>query len=400
MGEQNPRNYTVAHQYTYTGYAKGYGSDEGTLNCVVQDIESVVLDVNSTYYRTETSDNAFAQNQLNSVYFAVPNYYFEQYEKLQRVKASWYQYDTQPIVVTNNEGFYDIAMDARSWAADTQIASVGYSLGSEKLNIFNKYFAFGWNINESPDWFEVWLGEQMGYENIPMRWVFYTEDEINEYRVDSDVLGNGGIVSDTQIEYMRDYPYKSSEAALPVKGGTIPGELFTDEYDLNRMRNERGSIGSGYCYYDFDVNEDVFEIEAWDEQHSFLENVTVYGFWDTLFGNIPIEQDRNFECIHIVSASDIEGSDTTIADRLFINKTDVTAFKQAYDDALANDSKLVLFRFSQSYYYSMPMNLFTISTDVLDVSHYTKYENQAYMAMQRIWRYRRKLCLRTRLLKS
>ena len=90
-GEDNETAYGVGGSYYFTGYAAGYGSDvnaESTLQCDVLDLETVELKVNSTFFRTQSSSlGAGHQNQLNTVYFGVPNELLEKYGKLQKVKA-------------------------------------------------------------------------------------------------------------------------------------------------------------------------------------------------------------------------------------------------------------------------------------------------------------------------
>lgn len=84
-GADNARDYGVGGTYKFTGYAKGYGTDqnaENNLLCSVEELETVKLNVRHTYYRTKTSSKgAGYQNQLDTVYFAVPKRLFDTYGK-------------------------------------------------------------------------------------------------------------------------------------------------------------------------------------------------------------------------------------------------------------------------------------------------------------------------------
>ena len=104
-GKDNAVDYGVGGTYKFTGYAKGYGTDgnaESNLLCTVEELETVELDVKHTFYRTQTSSKgAHYQNQLDTVYFAVPKRFFDTYGTLQRIKAEWYEYKTKDIVVTS-----------------------------------------------------------------------------------------------------------------------------------------------------------------------------------------------------------------------------------------------------------------------------------------------------------
>lgn len=93
-GNSNATDYAVNGTYKFTGYAEGYGPDAGaksTLTCSIEYLETIELKVKHTFYRTLTSSKgAGYQNQLDTVYFAVPNRFFENYGTLQRIKAEWY----------------------------------------------------------------------------------------------------------------------------------------------------------------------------------------------------------------------------------------------------------------------------------------------------------------------
>ena len=81
-GSNIPKEYSVGGTYLFSGYVKGYGPDEdaeSNLSVKINQLETVTLDVHSTYYRTgEYKRNH--RHDLTSVYFAVPNRFFEDYK--------------------------------------------------------------------------------------------------------------------------------------------------------------------------------------------------------------------------------------------------------------------------------------------------------------------------------
>ena len=118
-------DYWVNQYYQFSGYAEGYGdSEKFPFRCdATGNAEAVRLDVKHTYYRTESSGlGANHQNQLDTVYFAVPKRLFDTYGKLQRIKAEWYEYKTKEIVVTSNALFITQykTISARSFRAATE----------------------------------------------------------------------------------------------------------------------------------------------------------------------------------------------------------------------------------------------------------------------------------------
>ena len=92
------QDYWVNQYYQFSGYAEGYGdSEKFPFQCdATGNAEAVQLKVQHTYYRTESSGKgANYQNQLDTVYFAVPKRLFDTYGKLQRIKAEWWEYKTK-----------------------------------------------------------------------------------------------------------------------------------------------------------------------------------------------------------------------------------------------------------------------------------------------------------------
>ena len=100
--------------YYFNGFSAGCGAtsdSESTLTCHVEGAETVELDVQHTYYRTEEYDRFEYCDELNTAYFSVGESYFETYGNLQKIKAEWYEYKTNPIFVTSDEEAYDYFSD-------------------------------------------------------------------------------------------------------------------------------------------------------------------------------------------------------------------------------------------------------------------------------------------------
>ena len=85
----------VGQKYIYTGNMKGYGSEINTLACTIFTQDTITLDTRFTYYRTAGSfKGLYWQNQINTVYFTVPNKYVEEYGKLSAIHHTYKEYET------------------------------------------------------------------------------------------------------------------------------------------------------------------------------------------------------------------------------------------------------------------------------------------------------------------
>lgn len=393
-GDRNATEYGVNGTYTFTGYAAGYGPDasaKSTLACEVEYLESVTLDVRHTFYRTQTSvKGAGYQNQLDTVYFAVPKRFFDTYGRLQRIKAEWYEYKTNDIVVTSNQNFYDKAYpwlgkqtgEFDSWGMTKYNEDIGISLGQNAGDAGGgmSMATWGWNLGS-------------GYLHVPAPALYYLfkVDDIDEYDPYADIVSIGGVESNTLYEYIKSYDKSYAKGTLPIKDGTISADLFADDIDdYRKLDTEYGKIQKGYSYYDFDADVDLQKLTSWQEGNpSFWDNWLNWGLWDAIFGNIPEEESRTVSPIYTLKADDLNGTDAEISDRLLINANDVSALRSYYNDAVkvngADDEEkiVVLFRFATSDYYSAPVDIIELGAGFLWQDKHTS--GQVYRAWESVF---------------
>lgn len=377
--------------FTFTGYAKGYGADEeaeSTLAMSVNKLETVELNVKHTFYRTKTSTQIDHQNQIDTVYFSVPKRLFDDYGRLQRIKAEWYEYVTKEILVTSNQEYFDLLN-----------SYVGQKMGKFSENGLKKYVDYGvvnhgqgdqyvatggWNL---PDYYDNTAMGGWGIIN-PLYFLFPTANwcDIKEYDPYADnVEAAGGVSSNCLYEYIKTYDKSFEKGTLPIKTGTISADLFEDDIDENRkMDNERGKIQKGYSYYDFDADLDLLEWQGWgDKDKSFWDK-----YWNWWY-KYPEEEGKTISPIQVLEKDSplMKLSNTELTDELFINYADVAEFRKEYNDAVTVSGKddeekvLVLFRFAVTDYYSGAANLAEHKT----VGKNSFITGQAYVAKETVF---------------
>lgn len=391
-GANNATECPVNGTYKFTGYAAGYGPDAGTkstLESSVEYLETITLDVKHTFYRTQTSNKgAGYQNQLDTVYFAVPQRFFDTYGKLQRIKAEWYEYKTKDIVVTSNQDFYDKAYpwigrqtgDFDQFGMTEHNEEIHYALGQNAGDGGGGMMIakWGWNLGS-------------GYLHVPAPALYYLfkVDDIEEYDPYADIVSIGGVESNALYEYIKNYNKTFDNGTLPIKDGTISADLFADDIDdYRKMDTEFGKIQQGYSYYDFDADVDLQKLTSWQETDpSFWDNWVNWGLWDTIFGSIPEEESKTVSPIYIVQESDLDGNDNEVADRLLINANDVQALRDYFKDATTVSGKddekkqVVLFRFATTDYYSAAVDIMELRTIIPD----KHISGQAYRAWESVF---------------
>ena len=387
-GANNATDYPVNGTYIFTGYAAGYGPQanaKSTLASKVEYLETVSLDVKHTFYRTKTSvKGAGYQNQLDTVYFSVPQRFFDTYGKLQRIKAEWYEYKTNDIVVTSHQDFYDKAypyLGVQTGEFD--------QFGMTKYNK-DIYYSLGQNAGDAGGGMNMakwgWnLGSGFLHVPAPALYYLFKVGNIDEYDPYADIVSIGGVESNALYEYIRSYDKSFSKGTLPIKEGTISADLFADDIDdYRKLDTEYGKIQQGYSYYDFDADVDLQKLTSWQEGNpSFWDNWINWGLWGAIFGSIPQEESRTVSPIYMLKDGDLSGANEEIAKRLLINAGDVNALKTYHTAAKNGDCVTVLFRFATSDYYSAAVDIMELGKGFLGSDKYTK--GQAYRAWESVF---------------
>lgn len=386
-GQDNATEYTVGGTYIFTGYAQGFGPDkeaESTLSCQINYLETISLEVMHTFYRTETSvKGAGYQNQLDAVYFSVPQRFFDKYGTLQRIKAEWYEYKTKDIIVTSNDDFYNhvksyvgVPTGQLNGSFIDYNEEIYYSLGQNAGDWGGGVNAakWGWNLGD-------------GYLHVPTPTLYYlfNVDDIEQYDPYADIVSIGGVKSNALYQYIKNYNKSFDNGTLPIKNGDISADLFQQDIDdYRKLDNEHGKIQHGYSYYDFDADVDLQKLSSWQEGNpSFWDNWINWGLWDAVFGNIPDEQGRTVSPIYVVKSGDLAGSDDDISQRLLLNSSDVKTFKNYYNNAVDNGNVVVLFRFATSDYYSSPVDIIELGKGFMWSDKHTS--GQVYRAWESVF---------------
>lgn len=361
MGEALAEDYTVGGTWHYTGFAKGYGEDdaaESTLKCKQTDLETVELNVHHTFWLPEgfNDPEVHTQDQLNTVYFAVPKRLKDLYGTLCRVQAEWYEYRTKPIFVMGDSTVYEHLKNYVGHVSDTKYdENIRYGM------VANFHFSGPHDQYPMGDYIYNAMG-MSAYETI--EWLY----ELQYLFPASGSAGDEVISSEELLEYVRERSKYETDLIL----GKYASCLFTDNVGEGRKPGSEGKT----------------EVNMWgDETFDLTSTVISQSFWQSIFGGhtqVTTLYD-GIKAIHEVTAEDMRGSARDVSQRLFVDAGDYAELKSVYDEAVTVDptnpedeEKIVyLFRFSVTDTYSAQVTYFE------DPLHTRK--NNAYMAMQNVF---------------
>lgn len=353
-GNTNATEYGVGGTYKFSGYAKGYGPDvnaESNLVCSVENLETLSLEVHHTHYRTGVSSlGADHYNEVNTVYFAVPNRIFKEYGNLQKIRAEWWEYKTKMAAITSNYDYYKNTLlpytGTYTGEYNSSVDNYLYSgyYGQSGMGYANHYF--DWTYNKDLSMKSSLMFTQTYHSDKVsdiMPYAFYSPavdvDSVFKFLYSDPIAGS---VDSTQVaEWIYTYSNNLNHGYIDCNGRKISKDLFEDDVDSGR--------DMGYNDKTIDLG-DTFDLNSYDSNHNWWNKFWDYGFsWpDTS------EQYSDVAPIYELKESDLSGSDADISKRLLINSDDVDELKDFFDAAEKNDERVILFRFANTDYYCAP----------------------------------------------
>lgn len=339
----------VSKTFYYSGYAQGCGKgaeNESTLNVEIKELETVNLEVKHANYRTGDYYD-YVCDEINTVYFSVPEKFFESYGALQKIKASWYEYKTNPIFITSDSGAFSALMNYRNkdigehttmdelaWRVlweESSATVVGPTGLKDKINIFYKaYNGAVEKLNhedESKGWGLVETTEHV----TRLDWLFLRDynGDVNDYKVTSTEM----------LEYMQSYT--NSFPSQEKVAGKYAEDLFAESIDADRLALlENPQAQRGYIEQ---------EIDAGETQNLLVKKEQ--SKWDEFWHGAKYEE-TGIAPIVVLTKNDMTGLNAdSFAKKYYIGDTDKTRVFNDIKAMLNKGERAVLFRFAVTDYY-------------------------------------------------
>lgn len=431
VGDYGTDGNAQGKKFTYTGYGKGYGqtSSEVSLNCDVDDVEVVELEVKHTVYRphgTKYSEGYKAtsvHNSVASVYFAVPKNLCGGYEELTGIHAQWLSAMTSPMLITGNKNVYNDLLPymgdylpdyLREGGASYYFFDSSHRIGSfsgwgeDGLEwrgmtpvagatcIFDSSYpqstgAVNENIKEGGEYGlsnRVYLSNVSGGTLIrcyrylsQLNYLFYAEGGL-------DVSDRYSVSSGELYEWVKT---KYGE----ITGGRFTYNLSSDRYlNTNQIAGTIGNAneylmtqlplnhGNGYYTALFDSIADdyvVKDISSDDEYNLTSVEWAVNHSW--FFGmpymQLISENTKKLSAIQEVTEADLKSNDKEeICENLFISENDYDDFVSYFNEK-KEKNRIYLFRFDESEY---------VGTELWQKSRDNSVDDtNAYLCQERVY---------------
>lgn len=348
-------NYLVTGgRFKFEGYAAGYGYDEeetSTLVCTQEGLETLELELKHTWFRTETSSYGKGyQNQLDAVYFTVPNDIFEEYGELKQIKAQWYEYKTSPIVVLHKESYYNLLKD-KEGIIDHALVGLGTNVYFDAIN-----------RDGTCDWCFNLDGAVVAskFKSDFLAYIQYCEkNKLKDWVYKSEDLRN------YIYSYNKSYHKGKIDVYSSVTGTNISNDLFMDLVDAGHTRG---------------FNQKIFDADQVDHKFNLLDYGSNHSGWQKFkdyFLSYPKDQSyTNISPILKIDKGDIALSDEEFSTKYLIDIKQVNDFKNYIRKS---SGTVIKFNFGFSQYESNTINQ-TIRTAIDNVK-----EDYGIMAQETVY---------------
>ncbi len=307
--EKGRVEYGIAGEYVFTG-----SQFEGDLASEATTLLTLELDLKDTWYRTETSsEGAYHQNQLDAVYFSIPDFFLETYgEEIYRIRFQMSKEKITGIVTSNSAAYRACLPYISAGIKPSSMSDFGETekAHSETINyFFQTHVLEDWSLSRAYSW------NAPGYTVRELLTFFGYVYDVDSFSVSEDEM----------LTYWDKYGFLE-ESLLD----SVPLDIY--ELDLN----------------------DTFTGLNFNSNHNFFEAFLNYGLgWrdalddSTDFSEVPV-----FAKVEAKDVSDL--LDDELIAKYYLNEYDMADFKSYVNGASLTGNTVYLFRFNVQDYTSIP----------------------------------------------
>ena len=379
--DESINSYRVSKAYEYSGYSAYCDSEESnvsTLVCKSFGIRSIHLTVRQTNYRFAEYKNSETCDELNSVYFSVPEEYFREFGNLDNISAEWYEYRTSPIFVTSDKDAYIALWDMRNILVNDR---------AEMLLPIGPDFGFGPTLDTVTDsltyWRVFWSGDKPTYTDLaPITFAKSYNPFCRQDLNDDSWIANalGGIVDFYDVDangwlnrldwlfyfptaFNRDSYCISKEQVVDyIKQYTntfyreekirdkYAKNLFIESIDWDRikfLKEAENGATSGLVQMKFTA-DDAFDADIGNE---FWDSDKSQSAWNKFWFGEKYEN-VSYSPIVVISEADLILDEEAFSQKYYVNINDVENVMDFAKKSYQSNERPVLLRFAVTDYYA------------------------------------------------
>ena len=341
VGNDDPEeSIGISKIYEFTGYAaymQSLDNPISTLQCKFYGKQDIHLKVYDTHYRFAHKGD-YLYDDLQSVYFSVPQEYISQWGDMCEIKAEWYQYRTAPMFVTSDLEAYSSLFELINCRINEKgqlIDSLGNILDEnvqtkwrilwEMIDLsdvdFSCYrFAKAYNGEVGPFTLYMWglLEDYQKYTKLD--WLFPVLNVTSNDSYD--------ISSDEVKAYIKKYANKFPEQ-----------EKLHDKYPVDLFVREDGD---GYKSKTFSI----------DDVENYTDASKDQSFWNKFWFGVELDSSLKYSPIQLISEGDLYLEEADFSSKYFVDDEDVTDVIKFAQESYEKGELPYLLRFALNDYYA------------------------------------------------
>ncbi len=358
---QTGSDWVESLSFTYTGVLPGYAMDDDAppLECQVTGFEVLQLDLHSTYYRPSGKKvaNTSYYDQLNTVYFSIPNDVLEKYGGLYKVHFDSFVYNTKAIYMIGDADAYKaLSAHVGLLKGEDVDKTVGYKVyGYITEALYSKETVENGNVTSESDAFlpinlfthvkshmqyyevynddKVWspingLGADINTRNYTLYWLL----DASKPNLTAEAL------SEYALNYLNRY---TTDEEYELINGKYPSFLFEDE-------NPAGFV-KGYNEFYVSADDTLSMSSSHQLVHSWWGNL-----WDSVldfqldYGCDSIDDIKMIESVTVANLNAYSKED--FCNRYFIDSDDYDGFSAYVREQEKNNCTTFLVRYAVTDY--------------------------------------------------
>lgn len=362
--------------YRYSGYSKGWGADVTTDSLEVSCAEGDVLrlEVHHTSYRQKGVTNGkdeYTQDNLNSVYFAVPKKIADKYGYLSEVHAEWRNAITAWALVTGNYEIYSTFYNYVGKRIGNNNRDIGYSVFGDPVEVHytidipttisESEVAYNARHSLSTDG-TITVGKTMECRNYltQLNWLFNASTETEQDIADRTAISSKKLYDWYVTDFAKAVGKDYTGETLEIKDGVKIYKALFDSVDA-------------------EIKD--YRIKA-DEKHTLLAQKWTQSWWEEHVtgghhkdGNIGVGAE--VEAIHEVTDDDILSDEKLTCERLYISVSDYEEFINYYN-LNKTENYIYLIRLGVTDYSSIEASQYKYSSNLFGTVYEKKLDTNGY----------------------
>lgn len=382
-----PIDYEVGKTYDWSGYAAYCDADlslDSTLECRDYSANSIPLEVKHTNYRFAEKDD-YLYDDLSSVYFSIPDEYFQSWGDLTEIHTEWYEYLTSPMFVTSDKGAYTDLWEMRN----------------KRINEFGQLIDVNGNVIDSTTqsyWRVLWNEFQRAVQGDVINYFEYSYNAKCRFDIDDDTYWDGIFGDDSDSFELgsigADGKLSSDWFSVAVFAYLfyVEGVNSADSYRVSSdevkeyMRRYTSTfyqeeLVRGYAASLFDLEkspgykEHTFNIT---DSEKYLDKDHDQSWWNEFWFGTKIEG-VPYSPIVIISEGDLVLDASDFSAKYLVDEKDASGIIEYARRSYSNGERPLLLRFACRDYYASTARFDYAEEDAFDMSEQDGYVAQEYV---------------------